>query len=120
MTWDSRRCPSFSNFLSKVCTGERPVQVQSTPYILLLVISSVITGFVALYVWERRAIASGGKALAFLASACAEWSLGYALEIAAADLPSKIFWGKSQYIGIVAVPLLWVILAYSYSTKGTR
>jgi hypothetical protein len=36
------------------------------------------------------------------------------------DLPSKIFWGKSQYPGIVAVPLLWVIFAYSYSTKGTR
>ena len=96
------------------------MQFQSTPYLLLLVFSSVITGFVALYVWERRAIASGGRALAYLAFACAEWSLGYALEIAAADLPSKIFWGKSQYIGIVAVPLLWLIFAYTYSTKGTR
>ena len=96
------------------------MQFQSTPYILLLVLSSLVTFFVALYVWERRAIASGGRALAFLAFACAEWSLGYALEIAAADLPSKVFWGKSQYIGIVAVPLLWVIFAYTYSTKGTR
>src|SRR5688500_12135971 len=80
----------------------------------------MITSLVALYVWERRATASGGKALALLAFACAEWSLGYALEIAAMDLPSKIFWGKSQYIGIVAVPLLWVIFAYLSSTKGTR
>jgi PAS domain S-box-containing protein len=107
-------------FRYKVCTGECPVQFQSTPYIFLLVVSSMITGFVALYVWERRAIANGGRALALLAFACAEWSLGYALEIAAADLPSKIFWGKSQYIGIVAVPLLWMIFAYTYSTKGTQ
>ena len=95
------------------------MQVQSTPYIVSLIFTSIITSLVALYVWERRATASGGKALALLAFACAEWSLGYALEIAAMDLPGKIFWGKSQYIGIVAVPLLWVIFAYSYSTKGT-
>lgn len=94
------------------------MQVQSTPYIVSLIFTSIITSLVALYVWERRATASGGKALAILALACAEWSLGYALEIAAMDLPGKIFWGKSQYLGIVAVPLLWVIFAYSYSTKG--
>ena len=96
------------------------MQVQSTPYIVSLIFTSIITSLVALYVWERRATASGGKALSLLAFACAEWSLGYALEIAAMDLPSKVFWGKSQYVGIVAVPLLWVIFAYSYSTKGTR
>jgi PAS domain S-box-containing protein len=96
------------------------VQFQYTPYILPLVFSSVIAGFVAYYAWKRRVTASGGRALAMLAFACAEWSLGYALEIAGADLPTKIFWGKSQYIGIVMVPLLWIIFAYSYSTKGTR
>src|SRR5215212_8686521 len=104
----------------KVCPGDHLVQFQYSPYILPLVVSSSITSLLALYVWQRRATVSGGMALAMLAFACAEWSLGYALEIAAADLPSKIFWGKSQYIGIVAVPLLWVIFAYSYSTKGTR
>jgi PAS domain S-box-containing protein len=96
------------------------VHFQSTPYIIPLVISSVIAGLVALYVWDRRARISGATALVVLALASAEWSLGYALEIAGADLPTKIFWGKSQYIGIVTVPLLWMIFAYSYSTKGTQ
>lgn len=57
-------------------------------------------------------------ALVMLALASAVWSLGYALEIAGADLPTKIFWGKSQYIGIVTVPLAWVIFAYSHSVQG--
>jgi PAS domain S-box-containing protein len=35
-------------------------------------------------------------------------------------LETKLFWGKSQYIGIVTVPLSWIIFAYSYATKGTR
>ena len=96
------------------------MQFQDTTYTFPLVVSSVIACFVAFYVWQRRFTASGGRALALLALACAEWSLGYALEIAGADLPTKIVWGKSQYIGIVAVPLLWVIFAYLYSTNGTR
>jgi PAS domain S-box-containing protein len=96
------------------------VQFHYTPYILPLVLSAIITGFVALYVWQRRATASAGRALTFLALACVEWSLGYALEIAGADLPTMIFWGKSQYFGIVMVPLAWVVFAYTYSTKGSR
>lgn len=96
------------------------MQFRDTPYIAPLIISCVIASFVAFYVWRRRGMVRGGKALTLLALACAEWSLGYALEIAGADPATKILWGKSQYIGIVAVPLLWVIFAHSYSTNGTR
>jgi PAS domain S-box-containing protein len=96
------------------------VQFQSTLYILPLVASAILGGFVAYYAWQRRVTASGGRALSLLSLACAEWSLGYALEIAGTDLSTKVFWGKMQYIGIVAVPLLWIIFAYSYATKGTR
>jgi PAS domain S-box-containing protein len=96
------------------------VQFQYTPYILPLIASSLIAGLVALYVWDRRTTASGARALVLLALASAEWSMGYALEIAGADLETKLFWGKSQYIGIVLVPLSWVIFAYVYSTQGTR
>jgi PAS domain S-box-containing protein len=104
----------------KVCTGDHPVQFQYSPYIFPLLVSTIIASFVAIYVWQRRATASGSMALALLALACAEWSLGYALEIAGADLPTKIFWGKSQYVGITTIPLLWIIFAYSYATKGIR
>jgi PAS domain S-box-containing protein len=96
------------------------VHFQYTPYVLPLIVSSIIAGSVALYVLQRRATASGALALATLALACVAWSLGYALEIAGTDLPTKIFWGKSQYVGIATVPLSWIIFAYSYSTKGTR
>ena len=96
------------------------MQFQYTPYILPLIVSAIISGFVALYVWQRRATASGARALTLLALACAEWSLGYALEIAGTDLPTKVFWGKIQYFGIVTVPLAWIVFAYTYSTKGIR
>lgn len=96
------------------------MQFQSSPYIVPLLVASIIAGFVAVYVWRRRATAGGAVPLVLLALAIAEWSLGYALEIAGADLQTKVFWGKSQYIGIVTVPLLWIMFAYSYLTRGTR
>lgn len=96
------------------------MQFQDTPYVLPLVIPAMIAGYVAFLAWRRGVAANGGRALALLALACAQWSLSYALEIAGADLPTKVFWGKVQYIGIVSVPLLWVIFAYSYLTRGIR
>lgn len=95
------------------------MQFQDTPYILPLLVSSLVAGFVAIYGWQRRTTVSGGTALALLALACAEWSISYALEIAGVDLSTKIFWGKIQYIGIAAVPLLWVLFAYSYATSSS-
>ena len=96
------------------------VQFQYSPYILPLVFSSIIAGFVAVYAWQRRATASGATALVTLALASAIWSLGYALEIAGTDLATKLLWGKIQYIGIGTIPLAWVIFAYSHSNPGSR
>jgi hypothetical protein len=38
----------------------------------------------------------------------AAWSLGYAMEMASAMREAKEFWAAFQYMGIVAVPVLWV------------
>ncbi len=96
------------------------MQFESSPYIFSLLICFFIAGLVADYVWQRRAFASGAMPLALLALACGEWSFGYALEIASPDLPTKIFWAKIQYIGISAIPLLWVLFASAFSAPGTR
>ncbi len=93
------------------------MQFHYTPYILPLLASAVIAGAVAMYAWRRRSTPSA-IALSLLALAIMEWTLGYALEIAGADLPTKIFWGKIQYIGIVATPLLWLIFAVHYTDRG--
>lgn len=96
------------------------MQFQSSLYILPLLTSTVIAGFVAVYGWQRRAVASVAMPLALLALACGEWSLGYALEIAGADLSTKILWGKIQYIGISAVPLLWILFASALTAPSTH
>jgi PAS domain S-box-containing protein len=54
-------------------------------------------------------------ALLVLAFAATLWSVGYALEIASPDLPTKLFWAKIEYLGIIVIPLAWLIFSAQYS-----
>lgn len=94
------------------------MQIQYSPYILPLLACSLLASFVAIYAWQRHATVSGAAHLSLLAFACGVWSLGYALEIAGADLSTKIVSGKFQYFSITTIPLLWVMLASAHSTPG--
>ncbi len=90
------------------------MQIQYTIYSLILIISSVISLFLAWIAWKRRGV-SGALYLSLLFLLVAEWSLTSALEIASADLASKLFWAKLSYIGISTVAPLWFLFALDYT-----
>ncbi len=95
------------------------MQFQYSPYMLPLIGAAFISGWVAVYIQRRRATRSA-PALGILAFAIMMWSLGYALEIAGVDLPTKEFWGKAQYLGIVTAPLMWIIFAFNHSRRSKQ
>src|SRR5437763_10551157 len=78
-----------------------------TPYIFPVVIAGVISAGLALYAWRRRLMA-GVAAFSILMLAVAVWTLGYALELAGGDIPTKLFWLDVEYLGIAIVPGEWV------------
>jgi PAS domain S-box-containing protein len=88
-----------------------------SPYAMPLLVAAVLSAVVALYVWPRRNV-EGATQLALIAAVIAIWSFGYALEIMASDLAGKIFWGKSQYIGITFAPYFWLVFAVAYTRQG--
>jgi PAS domain S-box-containing protein len=90
-----------------------------TLYTYPLLLSAALSGVVALYAWRERR-AHSALALCLMAVAIALWSLGYAFEIAALDLPLKIAWGKFQYIGIAATPVTWLIFTLRHTWRGKR
>jgi diguanylate cyclase (GGDEF)-like protein len=45
-------------------------------------------------------------------------SFGYAFELAAGDLPRMIFWTRVQYVGIVSIPIFWLLLAARYTGRA--
>jgi len=36
------------------------------------------------------------------------WTVGYGLELASVSLPAKLFWANLQFIGLLAMPVLWL------------
>jgi PAS domain S-box-containing protein len=92
---------------------------QFNAFSIPLLIAAALSMAIAIYAWTQRR-AHSALALSLLALAIVEWCLGYALEIAATDLPGKILWGKAQYIGIALVPLFWLIFALRHTVRDKR
>ncbi|HEU5438474.1 MAG TPA: histidine kinase N-terminal 7TM domain-containing protein [Ktedonobacterales bacterium] len=89
---------------------------QSTPYELPLVVAAALALALAIYSWRRRPT-PGALALAVLLGAVAEWSMGYALEVASAGLPGQLVWDNVAYVGIVIVPGVWLAFVLDYSGR---
>src|SRR5437764_4205793 len=87
-----------------------------TPYIFPVVIAGVISAGLALYAWRRRLMA-GVVPFSILMLAVAVWTLGYALELAGGDIPTKIFWLGIEYLRIVIVPVALLALALQYTGR---
>jgi PAS domain S-box-containing protein len=92
------------------------IRWQYTSYILPLLIAGAVSAAVALFAWRRRPT-PGAAASALLMLAAAEWSLGYALELASADLPSKVFWGKVACLGVVIIPVASLAFVLQYTSR---
>lgn len=90
-----------------------------TFYSLPLTLSAILAGMLAVYAWHRRS-APGAKIFTLGMIALCTWALGYALEINATNVATKLFWAKLQYPSIVAVPLAWLLFALQWSGQTHR
>ena len=87
-----------------------------TYYSYLMILGFFISILLDVYAWRSRE-KRGAMELAFLASGIGIWSLGYAFELGAIELTTKILWAKVEYLGIVAVPLAWLLLVLRYTRR---
>jgi PAS domain S-box-containing protein len=93
------------------------VHWQYNPYVVPLVVTVAVATGLALYV-RRRRLATGATWFTLLMLAVAEWSLGYALELGAVGLGTKVLWAKVEYLGIVTVPVTWLAFVLHYTGQG--
>lgn len=90
---------------------------QWVEYMIPLIIGAAFSIMFALYIlWRRHEIIGAGTG-ALILLAAAEWVVAYVLELGSTSLPTKIFWGKFQYVGIVIVPLGWLIYVLKYTGR---
>lgn len=90
----------------------------NTPYALPLLLSAAVSAFLGLYAWGRRQAVPCAAAFALFALACAWYALGYGLEIMAPDLASKVLLAKLEWLGIAAMPPLFLVFTLQYAGYG--
>jgi diguanylate cyclase (GGDEF)-like protein/PAS domain S-box-containing protein len=87
-----------------------------TLYAIFLSVAAALLIYFALCAWRRRGT-PGATALTILMVAGAVWAVAYALSLTTTEPLMRIFWGEIKYLGIVAVPLAWLIFALQYTGR---
>jgi PAS domain S-box-containing protein len=87
---------------------------QLTPYILPLIIVASASVSLAIFVGRRRSAPGAIAAVCFFA-AVTEWALGYTLELASVQQAVQVFWAQVEYLGIVTVPVTWLVFVLQYT-----
>lgn len=83
---------------------------------ILLFCSAGFAVLIASIAWTRQSIPES-RTIALLMVALAVWSVANALEAAATQLHTKIFWSKVSYLGSHSTPPLYLILALQFNQR---
>lgn len=85
-------------------------------YAPLMLGASLVSIGLAAYAWRRQRLPEA-RSLALLLLAGAEWSVFYALELAATDLPAKLILAKLQFFGSLSGPAFFLVFAMRYTGR---
>jgi len=77
---------------------------------LILLISSIIMIYIGIFSWKRN---KKDIAMAFIPIVIYE--VGYAFEILCTNIENVMFWIKVEYIGIVFLPVMWLIFSIDFN-----
>ena len=90
---------------------------QYSPFSLLLIFSAVVTGILA-YIGIRNRTSPVAGPFVFLMTAVTLWTAVYAVQLIAADLPTTLLLTTIEYVGIVTVPVAWLLVVLSYTGRS--
>lgn len=83
---------------------------QITPY-TPVTLAATLVAFASVFLLAGRLRVRGGPALVGLLLSGGWWALLYTLELSRTDLESMLGFARWQYLGIVGVPLFWLVFA---------
>ena len=84
-----------------------------SPLMIVFAIATIISGSLTIYVWRKRAV-PGSIYFTLLMAAVTEWALMYTIGSSIVEAPTVIFCAKLAYLGVVAVPPLWLLFTLAY------
>ncbi len=93
-----------------------PSSWEYNPFVAPLAVSAIIAGGLAYLGWQKRTIA-GAPPFAIIMVGVTLWSVFSALELGAPTLSGKLFWANTTWLVSVFAPVLWFVLAITYSQR---
>src|SRR3972149_482548 len=88
-----------------------------TAYVALLLLTALFAAWVATVAWRRRR-APAALPLAIKLVGATWWSLSFALELLPVFEPTRLFWFKLMFAGVVVVPAGFLAFALQFSGFG--
>lgn len=82
---------------------------------MLVMLGTITIGMTAaLLAWRERPEPGATSLVAMLAGQ-SWWSIFFVLELEAATLGAKMLWSDVQWVGVVVIPVAWVLFALEYT-----
>lgn len=82
-------------------------------YVLLYMIAIPVTAIMGILAWRQRGN-SGAAPFSLMMFGIGYWALCAMFEHSAMLYDARVFWAKAAYLGIMSVPLLWMLFALDY------
>lgn len=83
----------------------------------ILLVSAVLAGIVTFAAWRRRSYSSAAPVFTLFMLACTVWCLTYSIHWSSIPRPFELFWLNSTYLGVVTVPLAYLLFVLQYTGK---
>lgn len=80
---------------------------------LPLLAAALISGGLAWYTWRHRRT-QGAIPFTVQMVVLLQWEISYILQVAATDLSTKFLWDKITFLGVVTMPVAWLVFAVEY------
>ncbi len=93
------------------------MRFQFIPYLIPLLISSIILIVLAVYGYQHRSV-KGARAFTICMVIGSFWALENGLEMAGVTLATKLFWANLQYIAYAFAPVVWLVMVLQYTDRA--
>ncbi|WP_440766220.1 sensor histidine kinase [Natronorubrum sp. DTA7] len=90
---------------------------QFTIFTPILLAASLVMGTVGTYAWYNRE-ATGAVPFAVLMAGSTLWAFAYALQLAGANVATKVFWANVVHVGVAIVPVAWLCFTLQFTGRG--
>ncbi|MBI5932348.1 MAG: diguanylate cyclase [Chloroflexi bacterium] len=98
--------------MPQLTTASSAVLIPTTLFLIAL-----IYGILGLYGWRHRDLMLA-RIFTWIMLAMGLWTLLYGFEISSRSLPWSIFWAKTEYLGIVFIPVYWLAFSLVYTGRA--